>query len=251
MNINQLNAIVDQADNNPRGLVSWIGANGLKMLQQSIISTLRERGIVTVPNTTVLQTQTFNNTPVCYVIGGGFYRWNATGTPNGTTIFPAADGGVWTSESMSNVGNLQQVTNNGNTTTNDIIAAKLIANDEVMSELFTVENSGSIVFDTGTYSINVYAETATSGRNIRIPNESGTLATREWVQSHPVNNPTYIYTQTTPSSTWTITHNLNSFPSVTTVDISNVQIVGDLSYTNVNQLIVNFSAPVDGKAYLN
>jgi hypothetical protein len=251
MNINQLNAIVDQADNNPRGLVSWIGANGLKMLQQSIISTLRERGIVTVPNTTVLQSQTFNNTPVCYVIGGGFYRWYAQGTPNGTTIFPAADGGVWTSESMSNVGNLQEVTNNGHTTTNDIIAKKLIANEEVMSELFTVENSGSIVFDTGTYSINVYAETATSGRNIRIPNESGTLATREWVQSHPVNNPTFIYTQTTPSSTWTITHNLNSFPSVTTVDISNVQIVGDLEYTNVNQLIVNFSAPVTGKAYLN
>ena len=251
MNINQLNAIVEQADNNPRGLVNWIGANGLKLLQQSIISTLRERGIVTVPNTTQLQLQTFNNTPVCYVIGSGFYRWNATGTPNGTTIFPAADGGVWASESMSNVGNLQEVTNNGNYTTNDIIAKKLIANEEVMSDLFSVTNSGNIVFDTGTYTTTVNAETATAYRNIIIPDETGTLATREWVQSHPVNNPTFIYTQTTPSSTWTITHNLNSFPSVTTVDISNVQIVGDLSYTNVNQLIVNFSAPVDGKAYLN
>jgi len=251
MNINQLNAIVDQADNNPRGLVSWIGANGLKMLQQSIISTLRERGIVTVPNTTVLQTQTFNNTPVCYVIGGGFYRWYATGTPNGTTIFPAADGGVWASESMSNVGNLQQVTNNGNTTTNDIIAAKIIANVEVMSDLFSITNAGSLVFDTGSFNTTITAETATSNRNIIVPNENGTLATREWVQSHPVNNPTFIYTQATPSATWVITHNLNAYPSATTVDISNVQIVGDLSYTNVNQLIINFSAPVDGKAYLN
>jgi len=251
MNINQLNAIVDQADNNPRGLVSWIGASGLKMLQQSIISTLRERGIVTVPNTTALQAQTFNNTPVCYLIGGGFYRWNATGTPNGTTIFPAADGGVWASESLSNVGNLQQVTNNGNTTTNDIIAAKLITNDEVMSDLFSITNSGSLVFDTGTFSTTLYAETATSGRNIMIPNEDGTLATREWVQAHPPLNPTYIYTQSTPSVTWVVNHNLNAYPSVTCVDTLNSQIVGALEYTNVNQLIITFSAPTDGKAYLN
>jgi hypothetical protein len=250
MNINQLNAIVDQADNNPRGLVSWIGPSGLKMLQQSIISTLRERGIVTVPNTTALQAQTFNNTPVCYLIGGGFYRWNATGTPNGTTIFPAADGGVWASESLSNVGNLQQVTNNGNTTTNDIIAAKLIANDEVMSDLFSITNSGSLVFDTGTFSTTLYAETATSGRNIMIPNEDGTLATREWVIAHPT-VATYTYTQSTPSATWVVTHNLNAYPSVTCVDTLNSQIVGALEYTNVNQLIITFSAPTDGKAYLN
>lgn len=251
MNINQLNAIVDQADNNPRGLVSWIGASGLKMLQQSIISTLRERGIVTVPNATALMAQTFNNTPVVYVIGAGYYRWSPTGTPNGTTIFPAADGGVWASESINNVGNLQQVTNNGYTTTNDIIAAKLIANDEVMSDLFSITNAGSLVFDTGSFNTTITAETATSNRNIIVPNENGTLATREWVQSHPVNNPTFIYTQATPASSWVITHNLNAYPSVTTVDLLNVQIVGDLEYTNVNQLIVNFSAPTDGKAYLN
>jgi predicted nucleic acid-binding Zn ribbon protein len=251
MNINQLNAIVDQADNNPRGLVSWIGASGLKMLQQSIISTLRERGIVTVPNTTALQAQTFNNTPVCYLIGGGFYRWNATGTPNGTTIFPAADGGVWASESMSNVGNLQQVTNNGNTTTNDIIAKKLIANEEVMSDLFSITNSGSLVFDTGIFTTTVNAETATAYRSIIIPNETGTLATREWVQANPPSSPTYIYTQTTPSATWVVNHNLNSYPSVTCVDSLDSQIVGALEYTNVNQLIITFSLPVFGRAFLN
>lgn len=251
MTTQQLNTLVSQATNNPQGFVSWIGANGLKLIQQQIIATLRERGIVTVPNTTVLQTQTFNNTPVCYVIGGGFYRWYAQGTPNGTTIFPAADGGVWALESQSNVGSLQQVTNVGNQTTNDIIAKNFIANDSMMSQLFTVENSGSLVFDTGTYNTTITAETATHNRSIIVPNENGTLATREWVQSHPVNNPTFIWTQKTASSTWVITHNLNSYPSVTSVDDLNVQIVGDLSYTNLNQVILNFSSPVTGKAYLN
>lgn len=251
MTTQQLNTLVSQATNNPQGFVSWIGANGLKLIQQQIIATLRERGIVTVPNTTVLQTQTFNNTPVCYVIGGGFYRWYAQGTPNGTTIFPAADGGVWALESQSNVGSLQQVTNVGNQTTNDIIAKNFIANDSMMSQLFTVENSGSLVFDTGTYNTTITAETATHNRSIIVPNENGTLATREWVQSHPVNNPTFIWTQNTASSTWVITHNLNSYPSVTSVDDLNVQIVGDLSYTNLNQVILNFSSPVTGKAYLN
>jgi hypothetical protein len=251
MTTQQLNTLVSQATNNPQGFVSWIGANGLKLIQQQIIATLRERGVVTVPNTTVLQTQTFNNTPVCYVIGGGFYRWYAQGTPNGTTIFPAADGGVWALESQSNVGSLQQVTNVGNQTTNDIIAKNFIANDSMMSQLFTVENSGSLVFDTGTYNTTITAETATHNRSIIVPNENGTLATREWVQSHPVNNPTFIWTQNTASSTWVITHNLNSYPSVTSVDDLNVQIVGDLSYTNLNQVILNFSSPVTGKAYLN
>jgi hypothetical protein len=251
MTTQQLNTLVSQATNNPQGFVSWIGANGLKLIQQQIIATLRERGVVTVPNTTVLQTQTFNNTPVCYVIGGGFYRWYAQGTPNGTTIFPAADGGVWALESQSNVGSLQQVTNVGNQTTHDIIAKNFIANDSMMSQLFTVENSGSLVFDTGTYNTTITAETATHNRSIIVPNENGTLATREWVQSHPVNNPTFIWTQNTASSTWVITHNLNSYPSVTSVDDLNVQIVGDLSYTNLNQVILNFSSPVTGKAYLN
>ena len=251
MNINQLNAIVDQADNNPRGLVSWIGASGLKMLQQSIISTLRERGIVTVPNATALMAQTFNNTPVVYVIGAGYYRWSPTGTPNGTTIFPAADGGVWASESINNVGNLQQVTNNGNETTHDIIAKKFIANEEVMSDLFSVTNAGALVFDTGTFNTSITAETATANRSIIVPNENGTLATREWVLSHPANNPTFIYTQATPSATWVVTHNLNGYPSVTCVDTSNSQIVGGLEYTNLNQLIITFSSPTDGKAYLN
>ena len=251
MTTQQLNTLVNQATNNPQGFVSWIGANGLKLIQEQIIATLRERGVVTVPNTTVLQTERFINTPVCYVIGGGFYRWYKQGTPNGTTIFPAADGGVWALESQSNVGSLQQVTNVGNQTTNDIIAKNFIANESMMSQLFTVENSGSLVFDTGTYNTTITAETATHNRSIIVPNENGTLATREWVLSHPVNNPTFIWTQNTPASTWVITHNLNSYPSVTSVDDLNIQIVGDLSYTNVNQVILNFSTAVTGKAYLN
>lgn len=61
----------------------------------------------------------------------------------------------------------------------------------------------------------------------------------------------YVHTQSTPSAVWTITHNLKKFPSVTIVDSSGSVVIGEVNYTNNNQLTVTFNAGFSGKAYLN
>jgi len=62
---------------------------------------------------------------------------------------------------------------------------------------------------------------------------------------------TYIFTQGTPSTTWTIAHNLNAYPSVTVVDTGGSEIIPTVVYTDANHLTLTFGAATTGKAYLN
>ena len=67
---------------------------------------------------------------------------------------------------------------------------------------------------------------------------------------------TYTHNQSSTSDTWTITHNLNRFPSVTVVDSANTVVIGTIVYNSVNQLTITFFAggsavAFQGKAYLN
>jgi hypothetical protein len=61
----------------------------------------------------------------------------------------------------------------------------------------------------------------------------------------------HIHNQTTATSEWTIEHNLNCYPSVTIVDSSNAEVVGEVEYVNNNSLKAKFSASFSGTAYLN
>ncbi len=65
------------------------------------------------------------------------------------------------------------------------------------------------------------------------------------------NDKTFVFTQITPQDTWTITHNLLKFPSVTVVDSANRVVVGEVEYINENSLVVSFSGGFSGKAYIN
>ena len=63
---------------------------------------------------------------------------------------------------------------------------------------------------------------------------------------------TTTFVQSSASLEWNITHNLDKFPAVTVIDDTDNDVVfGDISYTNSNKLIINFSAPFSGKAFLN
>jgi hypothetical protein len=61
----------------------------------------------------------------------------------------------------------------------------------------------------------------------------------------------YTHVQSVPSSTWTITHNLGKKPSVSVVDSADTKVYGSITYTSTDTLVVTFSAPFSGKAYLN
>lgn len=73
------------------------------------------------------------------------------------------------------------------------------------------------------------------------------------VQSTPFasHGGTTTHTQGSASATWTITHNLNKFPSVTIVDSNEEQIFGVVDYQSANTIVLTFSAAISGKAYLN
>tara|TARA_R100000742_G_C4202728_1_gene31363 strand:+ start:170 stop:508 length:339 start_codon:yes stop_codon:yes gene_type:complete len=63
----------------------------------------------------------------------------------------------------------------------------------------------------------------------------------------------FVFTQSVPAIEWTINHNLNKYCSVTVVDSGlppNV-VIGDVSYTNKNTVVVTFTAAFSGQAYLN
>ena len=61
----------------------------------------------------------------------------------------------------------------------------------------------------------------------------------------------YVHAQNENSETWTVEHNLNKYPSVSVVDSSNEEVIGEVQHTNANSLIVKFSAPFSGKAFVN
>jgi hypothetical protein len=71
--------------------------------------------------------------------------------------------------------------------------------------------------------------------------------------ARPIGNDdkTFVFTQAVPSATWSITHNLNKFPSVSVVDTANTQAFTIADYIDTNTLTLTFSAAFAGKAYLN
>jgi len=62
---------------------------------------------------------------------------------------------------------------------------------------------------------------------------------------------TFVYTQAGAEAEWSITHNLNRYPSVTLVLSSEDVVIGDVTYDSSNQLTVTLSGANSGKAYLN
>ena len=63
----------------------------------------------------------------------------------------------------------------------------------------------------------------------------------------------YTHTQNSASITWSVAHNLGKRPSVTVVDVNNVQGYGIVTHTDANNLTVTFpsGSPASGKAYCN
>lgn len=61
----------------------------------------------------------------------------------------------------------------------------------------------------------------------------------------------YTHTQNAPALTWVINHNLGKYPAVDVVDSAGTTFIGDVNYTSINTLEINFSAEFSGQAFLN
>jgi len=62
---------------------------------------------------------------------------------------------------------------------------------------------------------------------------------------------TYRHVQLLPSATWEFYHGLNKYPSITAVDTSGAQVIGEPTYVDLNIIRIVFSAAVSGEAYCN
>ena len=60
----------------------------------------------------------------------------------------------------------------------------------------------------------------------------------------------FTYKQTTPSTEWLIIHNLDTFPVITTTNMSGGKIQGTETYVDNNTVKITFASPVTGIAYL-
>lgn len=64
------------------------------------------------------------------------------------------------------------------------------------------------------------------------------------------NTRRHIHAQSTPSSTWVISHSLGGKPSVTVVDSADTYVIGEVTYNSTSQVTVSFTTPFSGYAYL-
>lgn len=81
-------------------------------------------------------------------------------------------------------------------------------------------------------------------RTLTITREDATVLTGSFKYAH-------IHTQTTSSASWSINHGLGKYPAVTIVDSAGSEVIGEVSYTDNNNLIISFTASFSGKAFLN
>lgn len=62
---------------------------------------------------------------------------------------------------------------------------------------------------------------------------------------------TFDFVQGTSSALWAIAHNLGKYPIPFVLDSANDNVEGLVTYVDVNNLTITFSAPFAGVAYLN
>lgn len=128
-----------------------------------------------------------------------------------------------------------------------------VGSDIIFAELGNINNFGT--YSVG--SVETYAEDATFYL-VSLQNKSSnglfSLDASYIISEFTLSgggDKNFVYTQANPSSTWVINHNLNKFPSVSAVNNNNIAVFGEVTYTDLNNLTINFSAGFSGKAYLN
>jgi hypothetical protein len=71
-----------------------------------------------------------------------------------------------------------------------------------------------------------------------------------WVVPTPSATNSFTFTQSTPSASWVVVHNLGFYPSVTVTDSSGNWVIGGVHHDSLNQVTLTFSAGFSGSARL-
>ena len=134
--------------------------------------------------------------------------------------------------------NIDGVYIDSETTLREVLAAKLEADDIKAGDNITLKGMIPNVVDDVTSTSTTAALSANQG----------------YVLNNLINekqDKNFYFTQTTASDTWTITHNLNKYPSATVIDSAGTEVVGNITYNSLNQITITFSGAFKGSATLN
>ena len=130
----------------------------------------------------------------------------------------------------------------------------LIGSDILIVKQDDVSNFGHFKIDS--YTVNA-AEPAYFNMVLTYIGGNGVLKLEEFynivnfVKATDVGDKTFVFDQITPSATWSVTHTLNKFPSVSVVDTAGTQVFTDVNYIDNNNITLTFSTGFAGKAFLN
>lgn len=105
----------------------------------------------------------------------------------------------------------------------------------------------SLQFDTDG---NVAMRTVTAISSDQFAELHGTLLGIARLLSNQSQSQAVVYTQSAPSSQWSITHGLGYFPIVGIYDDYGVEITGSVSNVDADNVIIRFSRPIAGTARL-
>lgn len=113
-----------------------------------------------------------------------------------------------------------------------------------------VPNTEPIV--TYNYATKEYVDSSNSATNTTFtPTSEITSTTVQGAIEEVRAKSKYVHTQASPATTWAVAHNLKFFPNVAIVDSALSHVMGEVTYTDENNLTVSFTSAFSGKAFLS
>ncbi len=127
----------------------------------------------------------------------------------------------------------------------------LVGTDILISEQNNIEEFGHFKITSYTLNGTVYTLNLTNiggNGNLDINKHYDFAA---FTVSSGVGDKNFVFNQAVASNTWTIQHNLNKFPSVTSVNINDFEMFGEVEFIDLNNLTITFTGASSGRAFIN
>ncbi len=140
-------------------------------------------------------------------------------------------------------------TRNTPTTGNAAAAEVVLGNDSRLSDQRVPTPHGHTIANTIGLQTALDSKQATlvSGDNIKTINGESLLGAGNITIAGGTTAPT-TFTQPTPATTWSVSHNLGRYPIVRLKTLGTAEIYGEVSHISVNQFLVLFNNPQAGQA---
>ena len=129
-----------------------------------------------------------------------------------------------------------------------------IGKDIILAQLSDINNFGTYKVQnivTDVTEPDFFAVTVTNQSSNGVLKVSSHYILSEFTDPNSGGDKNFVFTQNVSSATWTIQHNLNKFPSVTSVNINDFQMYGEVEFIDLNNLTITFTGASSGKAYIN